>query len=195
MCKPTLYVSFDIESDGPCPLVNNMLSLGIYFLDKDLNCIFEYQINYELMDDHVDDQQTMEFWALNPEMYNLTRQNQQPIIQSMYELSKMLANMSLDYKLHFVAMPACFDWMFLKSYYEYAKKIDRRITFDIGFKCYCFSSAFDQYILSNNISDKDKNKLLTSFFPHDSSKAHDSLYNAKERGIRYVKFLHYTNVL
>ena len=115
MEKPTIYVSFDVETDGQCPLVNNMLSLGIYFLDKDCNCIFEYQVNYELLDDHVEDQKTMEFWAKNQEMYNNTRQNVQPVIQSMYELSQTLANMSLDFKLHFVAMPACFDWMFFKS--------------------------------------------------------------------------------
>ena len=195
MEKPTLYVSFDVETDGQCPLVNNMLSLGIYFLDKDCNRIFTYNTNFELMENHTDDQKTMEFWSHNREMYELTRVNQQPIIQSMYELSEILANMSLDYKLHFVAMPACFDWMFLKCYYEYAKKIDRRITFDIGFKCHCFSSAFNQYTLSNNMSGKDKEKLLNSFCTVDSYREHNALYDAQVQGIRYVKFLLYANVI
>lgn len=181
-----VYASIDVETDGPCPLVNNMLSLGIYFVDKNENQIFEYYANYELLDNHIENQETMDFWNKNKNMYNFTRQNQQNVVQAMYELSCILVNMSLDYNIKFVAQPACFDWMFFKSYYEYAKQIDRRIKFDIGFKCICMTSEFDLYCKINRIN---KQEMMNRFYRQNSSLLHDALYDAKVQGIRYVKFI------
>ena len=42
---PTVYLSFDVETDGPSPMLNNLLSIGIYGLDKDFKNIFNFSEN------------------------------------------------------------------------------------------------------------------------------------------------------
>ena len=42
---PTVYLSFDVETDGPSPILNNLLSIGIYGLDKDFKNIFNFSEN------------------------------------------------------------------------------------------------------------------------------------------------------
>ena len=41
MSKPNLYLSFDVETDGPRPAKNNLLAIGICGLDDELNIIFD----------------------------------------------------------------------------------------------------------------------------------------------------------
>ena len=42
MSKPILYLSFDVKIDGPAPLVNNLLSIGIVGLEESTsNIVFE----------------------------------------------------------------------------------------------------------------------------------------------------------
>ena len=159
-------------------------------MDESGRKIQEFYANFKLLDGHIDDQKTMEFWNKNRLMYEYTRQNQQDIIFTMYNLSMLLTELSKDYIIKFVAMPACFDWMFFKSYYEYAKRIDTRIKYDIGYKCICMSSEIDIYCKLNNIS---KYKLLKSFYRVDPSSEHDALYDAMVQGIQYINFLQLVN--
>ena len=61
--KKTLYLSFDIETDGDTPVLNNMLGLGIYGLDHDLNKLFTFDANIFPLPDKVQSKSCMEnFW-------------------------------------------------------------------------------------------------------------------------------------
>ena len=189
MSLPPLYVSFDVETDGSCPLVNNMLSIGVVFLDATGVCVNTYSATFELLEGHVADPQTAAFWSRHPSMYAAARHNPQPIATAMRALSLMLSRMAMKHTLQFVAAPACFDWMFLKCYYEFARRLDPEITFDIGFKCHCFSSALRQHTVAHGLNAAARERLLEELCPADAERAHDPLYDAEIQGVRYVRLL------
>lgn len=190
MSKPILYLSFDIESDGTNPLINNMLSIGIYGLDKDENEIMSFYANLEELCGHIPDEQCMQdFWSKQPKAWSELQVDKKPTHVAFKQLSDELIVLSKDYKIEFVAMPACFDWMFLKSYYEFAKNTDKSITYNIGFQCTCMSTTFNIYRKFNKLSSKEYTKFKDSLIAEDASQLHNALYDAKLQGLRYVKLL------
>jgi len=63
---PRLYLSFDIEADGECPVLSNMLSLGIVALTAQGQEVFTFQRNIlETPDRHPSDRCLREFWHKN----------------------------------------------------------------------------------------------------------------------------------
>ena len=67
MNKPELYLSFDIKADGNNVMCNNMLSIGIYGIDKSENEVFTFYANIEELDGHIQDKRCMqEFWSHHP---------------------------------------------------------------------------------------------------------------------------------
>ena len=196
MNKPILYLSFDIETDGSNPLCNNMLSLGIYGLDKDDKEIMTFYANFNELEGHTQDKKCMEdFWAYNLIAWERTQQNKEDLCVIFERLSDILNNLTLEYKLEYLAMPACFDWMFLKSYYEYAKSNNENITYDIGFKCTCMSTLLKTYKIQQNMTSKQGNDFEQSLLPIDKSLIHDALYDAKIQGIRFVKLSRIMNLI
>ena len=68
--KEKLFLSFDIESDGPTPMTNNLLSIGIIGITMDEKIIFEYEANIEPLVTHVQDNQCMQTFWLKPWLKN-----------------------------------------------------------------------------------------------------------------------------
>ena len=62
-----IYVSTDVETDGPIPGVNSMLSFGsaAYLADKTL--VSTFTANLETLPGAEADPQTMEWWRSQPE--------------------------------------------------------------------------------------------------------------------------------
>ena len=62
--KPEIYVSVDIEADGPNPGDNSMISLGAAaFVRGNRVPIDTFEINFEPMSGAVPDRETMAWWA------------------------------------------------------------------------------------------------------------------------------------
>ena len=61
-----IYVSTDVETDGPIPGPHSMLSFGsaAYLTDKTL--VSTYTANLEVLPDAAGHPQTMEWWASQP---------------------------------------------------------------------------------------------------------------------------------
>lgn len=196
MSKPKLYLSLDIEADGNNVLVNNMISIGIYGIDRNGHEILTFQVNLEDMNGHIPDRQCMEeFWSKNPVAWAKTQENKQQIIPTFKHLSQILTELNKDWLMVFVAMPSCFDWMFFKSYYEFAKCIDKTIKFDIGFKCTCLSTLLAIYRKQNNLSSKDFETFKETLISCDPFLEHDALYDAKIQGLRYLKLIKLMNLI
>lgn len=185
--KPTLYLSFDIETDGDNPMTNNMISIGFYGVTDNLSSVFGYQANIANLDGHVQNPQTMTFWHQNSQAWEATQINQQNYIDVMSELSNYFEELNKSYTLKFIAMPSCFDWMFFKSYYELANKNSNKEFFPIGFKCQCISSYFDSYCESRHLSSKQKEALKIELMDQDKSTDHFALADAKAQAKLFVK--------
>ncbi|MCC6646138.1 MAG: exonuclease [Polyangiaceae bacterium] len=109
-----IYISTDIETDGPIPGPHSMLSFGsaAYAADKRLLATFE--ANLELLPGATGDAKTMEWWATQPEAWAAARERPEPPAAAMARYVEWLEG--LPGKPVFVAYPAGFDFLFVYWY-------------------------------------------------------------------------------
>lgn len=109
-----IYVSTDVETDGPIPGVNSMLSFGsaAYLADKTL--VSTFTANLETLPGAGADQRTMEWWRSQPEAWAACRVNPEPPEAVMPRYLEWLK--SLPGQPVFVGYPAAFDFMFVYWY-------------------------------------------------------------------------------
>lgn len=64
-----VYVSCDVEADGPFPGIHSMLNLGAAALNLDNELLGSWSANLHPLEGAVTDPETMEFWGRNPEAW------------------------------------------------------------------------------------------------------------------------------
>ena len=112
--KPEIYVSTDIEADGPIPGPHSMLSLGSAAYLEDKTLVATFTANLETLPDATPHPQTTAFWAKNVEAWNATRTDCRPPEKVMPDYVKWLK--SLPGVPVFVGYPAAYDFMFVYWY-------------------------------------------------------------------------------
>ena len=65
MSKEEIYCSIDIETDGPIPPDNSMLSLGAAAFNKNGDLISTFSVNFKTLPHAVPNQDTTNWWAKN----------------------------------------------------------------------------------------------------------------------------------
>ena len=112
--KPEIYVSTDVEADGPIPGPHSMLSLGsaAYLADKTL--LDTFSANLELLPGAEGHPRTMRWWATQPEAWKACRTEPRPPEEVMPEYARWVRG--LGGKPVFVAYPAGFDFTFVYWY-------------------------------------------------------------------------------
>lgn len=112
--RPEIYVSTDVEADGPIPGVNSMLSFGsaAYLADKTL--IGTFTANLETLPGAVADPSTMEWWKQQPEAWEAGRSDLKPCEEAMKAYLGWLKN--LPGLPVFVGYPAAYDFLFVYWY-------------------------------------------------------------------------------
>jgi hypothetical protein len=112
--KQEIYVSTDVESDGPIPGPNSMLSFGSAAFTADKQMLSTFSANLELLPGAAPDPDTMRWWSGQPEAWPACRLNlESPEAAMQRYLSWVKA---LPGKPVFVAMPAGFDFLFVYWY-------------------------------------------------------------------------------
>ena len=195
MSKKTLYISFDIETDGGNPEYNNMLSIGLCFINDNCEILYNYEANILPRTDdgrNYDENTMINFWNKeeNKDAWNFIQTNQHNYKIVMKELSIIFTKYSKIYKLKFVAHPASFDWAFFKSYYETTKLLSPELKmYDIGYSCLCSSTLWNLYKtifkLDNPIQYEEKYKELSEI--NSNTRNHFALDDAKHQGIAFIK--------
>jgi hypothetical protein len=109
-----LYVSTDVEADGPIPGLNSMLSFASAVYTKDKKLVATYEANLELLDGAMNDPKTMKWWATQPEAWKSCRKNLEQPERAMKRYLAWLKQ--LDGKLVFVGYPVAYDFMFVYWY-------------------------------------------------------------------------------
>ena len=109
-----IYLSTDVETDGPIPGANSMLSFAsaAYWPDKTLVATFE--ANLETLPDATFEAKTMQWWATQPDAWAACRANLQTPENVMCKYLQWLQE--LPGKPVFVGYPAAFDFMFVYWY-------------------------------------------------------------------------------
>ena len=112
--KSEIYVSIDVETDGPIPGPHSMLSLGAVAFDASGTELSSWYQNFDLLDGAKSHPDTHAFWAEHQAAYDLTRVSTQPALKAMTSFVNWVN--SLPGKPVAVASPAGFDFTWVYWY-------------------------------------------------------------------------------
>lgn len=109
-----VYVSTDVEADGPIPGPHSMLSFGsaAYLADKTL--LGTFSANLELLPGALGNPDTMEWWRTQPEAWEICRADPRDPEEAMRDYVAWLNQ--LPGAPVFVAYPLGFDFTFIYWY-------------------------------------------------------------------------------
>lgn len=109
-----IYVSTDVEADGPIPGPHSMLSFASAAYRSDKTLVGTFSRNLETLPDARPDPKTEAWWQGQPEAWQACRQDARPPQEAMQEYLAWLK--ALPGKPVFVAYPAAYDFMFVYWY-------------------------------------------------------------------------------
>ena len=109
-----IYVSTDVESDGPVPGLHSMLSFGSAAFGQDGRLVSTHAANLCLLEGAQGDAATMDWWRANLAAWEATRQDCILPDAAMRGYVDWLA--VLPGRPVFVGYPAVFDFMFIQWY-------------------------------------------------------------------------------
>ncbi len=117
---PELYISCDIEADGPCPGLFSMLSFGLAAFTVDKCLVGTFSRNLELLDGADTDERTMRWWA-QPEQAEAFKRSREGLVSpraAMVECKMWLEEMRRFGKPLVCGAPSGFDFTFMYYYFQ-----------------------------------------------------------------------------
>ena len=109
-----IYISTDVETDGPIPGPHSMLSIGSAAILPDRTIVATFSANLETLPGASGHPATMEWWERQSEAWEACREDPRPPDLVMAEYAAWLDQ--LAGKPVFVAYPAGFDFTFVHWY-------------------------------------------------------------------------------
>lgn len=178
--KQEIYVSTDVEADGPIPGQNSMLSFAsaAYLANKTL--ISTFAANLDLLPGAVPDPRTMEWWKGQPAAWEACRKDIQPPKHAMKKYLGWLKG--LPGLPVFVGYPAAYDFMFV---YWYLMRFTGQSPFShsaLDIKTYAMS------LLKKGYRESVKKNMPSQWFDN-LSHSHHALDDAIEQGALFCNML------
>lgn len=109
-----IYVSTDIEADGPIPGPHSMLSFASAAFTAEKKQVGTFTTNLALLPGAEGDPRTMQWWATQPEAWAACREDPRDPAEVMPEYVRWLK--ALPGRPVFVGYPAAYDFMFVYWY-------------------------------------------------------------------------------
>jgi len=178
--KPEIYVSTDVEADGPIPGPHSMLSIGsaAYLPEKQL--ISTFSANLESLEGASGHPDTMKWWETQPDAWAACRNDLEPPAAAMERYRTWLE--ALPGKPVFVAYPAGFDFTFV---YWYLQRFTGGSPF--GFACLDVKS-YAMAVMKRPFRESVKRNMPRRWFdPHRHT--HVALDDAVEQGALFMNIL------
>lgn len=175
-----IYVSTDVETDGPVPGLYSMLSFGsaAYMADKTL--ISTFSANLETLPGASAHPDTMKWWETQPAAWEACRQN----LQSPEAAMKQYVSWLKELPGHpvFVGYPVVFDYMFVQWYLI-------KFTGESPFSYYALDiKTYAMALLKTKFRDTFKANMPARWFDQ-SRKSHLALEDALEQGALFCNML------
>ena len=109
-----IYVSTDVEADGPIPGPHSMLSFASAAFTPDGELVATFSANLELLPGAAPDPRTQAWWESQPEAWNACRTGLETPDRAMPRYVEWLR--TLPDKPVFVGYPVAYDFMFVYWY-------------------------------------------------------------------------------
>ena len=175
-----IYVSTDVEADGPIPGPHSMLSFGSAAFNAEGEMLSTFSANLELLEGATGHPETMAWWAGQPEAWAQTRSNLQSPAAAMANYLAWLK--SLPGKPVFVGYPAAYDFLFVYWYLM-------RFTGESPFSHSALDiKTFAMAMLKLPYRDSTKRRMPKHWFP-TSPHTHVALDDAIEQGQLFCNML------
>ncbi len=181
-----LYFSVDVESDGPLPGPNSMLSYGAAAFTAEGTLVGTFTENLELLPGAKGDPGTMEWWS-KPEQaqaWKACRENLQDPKASTERFTAWIRDLSTQHKAKpvYVAYPAGYDFMFSYTYF---------ILFT-GSSPFSFSAldikTFAMATMGTEYRESTKRNMPKSWIPA-ARHTHVAIDDAIEQGLLFINIL------
>lgn len=176
-----IYISTDVETDGPIPGPNSMLSLGAAAFNEAGKMLGTFSVNLETLPDASPDPDTEAWWQKqSKDVYDACRSNPEPPEQAMRKYVEWVK--SFGGKPVFVGYPATFDFMFVYPY---------MIRF-LGSSPFSFSAldikSFAMAKLGTGFRETTKRNMPREWFP-EARHTHVAVDDAVEQGQLFINML------
>jgi hypothetical protein len=175
-----IYVSTDIEADGPIPGPHSMLSLGSVAFQADGTQLATFSANLETLPGASGHPETMKWWQKHQEAWQACRTGLRQPSAVMTDYAVWLER--LPGRPVFVAYPAAYDFMFV---YWYLMRFVGRSPFSF--------SALDIKTMAMTMLGKEFHASTKKNMPKqwfgESKHSHVALQDALEQGVLFCNML------
>lgn len=194
MKNKEIFVSIDIEADGPIPGQNSMLNFGAaafdVYAENQFVPINTFEVNLYPLFDAVQDPDTMDWWKKQPKAYAYIQKNKKYAIDAIPEFISWLN--SLPGKPVMVCYPT-YDFMWIHWYImKFGGVLQSPMSFAaLDIKSYAMSALKSKSF--STISKREMSKKRSHWFkdmpPHD----HTGLSDAIGQGMLFVNIWNEVN--
>lgn len=175
-----IYVSTDVETDGPIPGPHSMLSFASAAYTADKLLISTFTANLETLPDATGHPKTMRWWQTQPEAWRACREDLQPPRAAMKKYLAWLKR--LPGNPVFVGYPVVFDFMFVAWYLI-------RFTGENPFSHSALDiKTFAMAMMKTDYRDSTKRQMPRRWFD-DLPHTHQALDDAIEQGALFCNML------
>jgi hypothetical protein len=187
-----IYFSTDVETDGPIPGPNSMLSLGSAAFSSSGKLLATFSVNLETLPGAEPDPSTQAWWEAHPEAYRASREGTLPTDQAMLLFSKWVDDTLIRCSGQgpirkaspvFVGFPAGFDFLFV---YWYLIKFTGQSPFSFSA---LDGKTYAMALLKTGYRQSTKRNYPKAWFPLKNKHTHIAVEDAIEQGHIFCSML------
>jgi hypothetical protein len=181
VARAEIYVSTDVEADGPIPGPNSMLSFASAAYTGDKTLVGTFSANLVTLPGATGDTATLAWWASQPQAWAACRTDLQEPVVAMTRYRDWLD--ALPGRPVFVGYPAAFDFLFV---YWYLIRFAGSSPFShsaLDIKTYAMALLGTEYRATV------KRTMPRSWFDENSQHSHVALDDALEQGALFCAML------
>ena len=176
-----IYVSTDIEADGPVPGLYSMLSFASAAFDARGNLLDTFSANLETLPGASQHPDTMRWWQTQPEAWKACREDLQQLEAALKNYAAWLKR--LPGEPVFVAYPVVFDYMFVQWYLH-------RFAGESPFSFVALDiKSYAMAVLKTDFLNVVKSNMPRRWFDDTLPHTHKALDDAIEQGVLFCKML------
>ncbi len=175
-----IFVSTDIEADGPVPGLHSMLSFGSAAFKPDKTIIATFSANLELLPGASPHPETVQWWQERPEAWQACRKDPQPPEKAMPEYVEWVKKLPGDPV--FLAYPAVFDFGFMNWYLIRFTGGNPFSYFALDIKSYAMA------VLKTDFRTLTKSRMPQHWFG-DRTPTHIAVEDAIQQGVLFCNML------
>jgi len=185
MINNELYVSIDVETDGPIPGEYSMLSIGSAIFDSLGNIVGKFERNLKELPNATQDKETMDWWATEPKAWKYCRKNPIDADKVMRSYLRHLLGIKKTHRKDLVCIgyPITFDFMFV---YWYLIRFTGKSPFSFsGIDIKTIAMA----VMKSSYKNASKKHMPTHWFTNVTNHSHTPLDDAIEQGYLFCNIL------